>query len=121
MMSEASPEPPSNQSPTDRLKAFRRGQVPAPEWDYVDSVEGDEGAIHLAEETISHPENRPLLCLYNMDDEGTILGEVWFTPADLPKLIDLLKRELDAYASGRRWHGEGPLLYFGELKQARER
>jgi hypothetical protein len=110
--------------PIARLKAYRTGHGSAPTWQFGEIIEGPETDLLLAEEEMAHPEVRPLLCLYNMDDEGTTLGEVWFAPADIPAIIAFLQWQwTDNYASGqRRWlnNDHGPSLYFGDTERRQE-
>jgi hypothetical protein len=114
--------PPDPRSPEQRLNAYRRGEVGPPNWGTTDPVFGRETTLFLSEEEIVHPEIRPLICLSNMDEQGEILGEVWFTPADIPAIIESFQWELaHNYRSGqRRWLGNimGPALYFGDFGKA---
>jgi hypothetical protein len=116
------PYPPS-WSPAERLKAYREARTPQPEWEAADFIDGAETCLPFFEEAVSHPENRPLLCLCNTDEAGTILGEIWFAPADIPAMIEFLRDQLRlGYASReRRWLGQpsAPPLYFGEVPPER--
>jgi hypothetical protein len=116
---ELRPEESDPRSPEQRLKAYRAGQAKAPNWEAPDPIAGLETHLLLSEERIVHPEIRPLLCLCNTDEDGTILGEVWFAPGDIPAILASLQRELthNCRSGQRRWLGNpaGPALYFGEL------
>jgi hypothetical protein len=77
-----------------------------------------EGGLYLEEENTSHPEQVPLLALRQVDENGVLWGEVWFLPAELPKLIAELTKQLEMnYSrSSRHWRGltDGPLMNLGE-------
>jgi hypothetical protein len=94
---------------------------PSPQWAFIDFVleMGEalghcEGGVYLEEEKIEHPEQVPLLALRQVDDEGFVCGEVWFSPAQLPQLTAALIEQLRLnYTPGaRRWRGmpDGPLI-----------
>ena len=59
-----------------------------------------EGGLHFEEEDTTHPEQIPLLALRQVDDEGYVCGEVWFSPAQLPELIRALEEQLALNYSG---------------------
>jgi hypothetical protein len=88
---------------------------------FDDEGENCAGGIYLAEEMVDHPEQVPMLSLYQMDDDGRLLGEIWLSPSDLPELITFLSEQLRLnYGSAdRRWLGrpDGPRLYFGDPVQ----
>ena len=71
-----------------------------------------EGGLHFEEEGTTHPEQIPLLALRQVDDEGYVCGEVWFSPAQLPELIRALEEQLALNYSGSAALGgsDGPLL-----------
>jgi hypothetical protein len=54
---------------------------------------------------------------FQVDENGVLWGEVWFLPAELPKLIVELTKQLEMNYSrtSRRWQGlpDGPLLNLG--------
>lgn len=86
-----------------------------PDWSGWESLDTSAG-ICLAEEVLTHPEQEMCLCLYQIDDEGDILGEIWLTPAQLATLVASLSEELRLnYKPGvRRWNGtDGPALNYG--------
>src|SRR5687768_15907049 len=67
-MSERRPSPTDERSATARLRAFKEGLGSEPHW--LDSEAVDiSGSLVYSEETITHPENQPLLCLSNLDPE----------------------------------------------------
>jgi hypothetical protein len=83
------------------------------EWEWIGPL--DAAGITLCEQHIVHPEQRFLLSLVQLDpDTGTVLGEVWLSPADLRKLVrELTVVVADNYAPRcRRWLGQpdGPVL-----------
>ena len=114
---------PSPLSPAERLKAYHEGRAPAPDWQGAEFVDGAETCLLFCEEHPTHPENRPLLCLCNTDEAGTILGEIWFAAADIPAIIEFLRQELkeNYTARERRWlcQPDGPPLYFRDSPGAR--
>jgi hypothetical protein len=116
-----------------RQRDYINGNDSVPKWDMVELVvpmfdeDGETclGGIYLGEETIDHPEQIPILSLYQMDDDGRLLGEVWISSADLPQLISALREQLEMNYSSparRRWRGmpDGPRLYFGDWGQVEE-
>jgi len=113
---------PPPRSPEARLRAYGSGQAGAPKWDVGEPIDGPETTLIFAEEEVVHPEDRPLLSLCNMDGHGTVLGEVWFAPADIPAIIAFLQGQLthNYRSEQRRWRGNdaGPALYFGEVGEA---
>ncbi len=117
---------PDPRSPIARLKTYRAGEAPGPDWTGVeagdDPAMGPETWIWFAGERVTHPENRPLVCLYTMGpDDVDPVGEIWFTPADIPALIAHLQRIWTGnYALGRRrWRCEdqGPPMYLGDIRE----
>lgn len=114
---------PVPRSPLHRRRDCVQGHTPAPEWDFVE-LGVSEGGICLAEEMVDHPEQVPMLSLYQMDDDGRLLGEIWLSSSDLPMLIRFLEEQfqLNYGASDRRWLGrpDGPRLYFGESVQLKK-
>jgi hypothetical protein len=101
-----------------RRKASLKGEIPKPHWDGggVARLE-DASGICLCEEILTHPEQEIHLCLYQMDDDGELLGEIWLTPTQLATLVASLSEELRVnYTPGvRRWNGDpkGPWLNYG--------
>jgi len=67
-----------------------------------------EGALYCEEED-THPEQIPLLALRQVDDEGYVCGEVWFSPAQLPELIRALEEQLALNYSGSAALGWAPM------------
>ena len=104
-----------------RRRGVVDGTQPGPDWDGGEPLgpgidELDTAGLYVTEEVIRHPEQVPLVCVYQMDEDGMVLGEVWVTPAALPPLArtlsELARRN---YAPGARsWQEEGRLsLDFG--------
>jgi hypothetical protein len=116
-------------NPLARQRIQVLGLAPAPQWDCVEMLLARwenpthvEGGLFLEEEVTGHPEQVPLLALRQADEQGVVWGEVWFQPAELPKLIAALAEQLEMNysARSRRWRGlpDGPVLNFGEEDDA---
>jgi hypothetical protein len=91
-------------------KAVEDGYQQEPNW-------GDPEPCGLSwlQEAVAHPEEPPILRMFQLDNDCEILGEIWLRPADIPELIRDLQIILEDYAlrpPDRRWFGrpDGPRL-----------